>query len=142
MQIKEIGPVAPCNFKRIAESFCRDKADLGTLALCQCIDHCGRAVGNEIDIGRINSTLFKNIKNAGFEIRRRRVCLGSNDASLSRLRVSLEADQIGKSAANVGGNPAGDVTHCFLLDLECSRPAGMPARQRFSGFRPQLPARA
>ena len=112
VEIEEIGPVAARDLERVAEALRGDEADLDALALGERVDDDRGAMCEEVDRRRIDAALFQDVEHALLEIRRRGVGLRGDDARLSRIAIGLEADQIGKGAADIGGDADGLVLHC------------------------------
>ena len=77
-----------------------DQSGLGALALDQRVDGDGRAVDQLVDRGSRQAALADAVENALRELMRRRQAFGLDEF----LRLVVEADEVGKGAADVDGN--------------------------------------
>src|SRR5580693_442551 len=77
-----------------------DQSGLGAFALDQRVDGDGRAVDQLVDRGSRQAALADAVENALRELMRRRQALGLDEFA----RLVVEADKVGKGAADVDGN--------------------------------------
>src|SRR5690606_28165661 len=66
------------------------------------VDDDRGAMGKEIDRCRIDTAFGEHVQHTLFEVRRRGIRLGRDDARNGISRFRLEGDQIGERAADIG----------------------------------------